>query len=91
MDTTFKITKITVIVTDGTDKISLYLDAPSAFPEMGYPACANVEARHGYGVEWCRKTLGRDPDEVIETRRKEKPFPEGPKDKPKKKAAKAAT
>jgi hypothetical protein len=39
----------------GTDKVGLNLDAESPFPEMGYPACATVECRHGYGLAWAEK------------------------------------
>jgi hypothetical protein len=66
--TTLKVSKITVVLHGGTDKISLYLDTPTTFPEMQYPACATIEARHGYGVEWVRTVLGKEPDEVIDAR-----------------------
>jgi hypothetical protein len=36
----------------GTDKVGLNLEAASPFPEMGYPACATVECRHGFGLAW---------------------------------------
>lgn len=45
------VTKITVLIQGGTDKITLYFNAPSPFPEMKYPANAVIEARQGYGVE----------------------------------------
>ncbi len=61
------VTKITVLIQGGTDKITLYFNAPSPFPEMKYPANAVIEARQGYGVEWCRTVLGREPDEIIDT------------------------
>lgn len=41
----------------GTDKVGLNLDADSPFPEMGYPASANVECRHGFGLEWAERNF----------------------------------
>jgi hypothetical protein len=69
IDITLKVKKITILLHEGTDRISLELDAPSPFPEMKYKASAVIEARHGYGVEWCRTVLGREPDEIIEVSR----------------------
>ena len=63
-----KVLKAVVIQSGGTDKITLHLDAPTPFPEMDYEAIAHVEARQGYGPEWCRTVLGVDP-EVIKTSR----------------------
>lgn len=64
METTLKVKRATVITSDGTDKVQLSLEAPSPFPEMRYAPYAVVEARQGYGVEWCKTVLGINPDVI---------------------------
>jgi hypothetical protein len=63
-----KITKVEVLLTEGTDSIKLTLDAPTPFPEMQYKAFATIETQAGYGVKWCKDVLGVEPDRVINTR-----------------------
>jgi len=63
----FPIKKVVVLLTHGTDKISIDLDGPTPFPEMQYALHANIDARAGYGVQWVRDNLGITP-EVIDTR-----------------------
>jgi hypothetical protein len=70
---TLDVKRVTVLISTGTDKIDLELNAPTSFPEMGYPASAGIEARHGYGVEWCKTVLGVDP-EIIDARVAPTPF-----------------
>ena len=48
----------------GTDQISLYLEAPTPFPEMGYEPSLKMEARKGYGVEYCRVVFGIEPEVI---------------------------
>ena len=68
MRVTLDIKRVTVLITNsGPDKIGLELNAPTPFPEMNYGASADIHARHGYGVEWCRKALGVEP-EIIDAR-----------------------
>jgi hypothetical protein len=62
MEFTLKIKEIFIIPTMGTDKINIELeDAPSAFPEMKYPVTMVIEARKGYGTDWCEKMFGITP------------------------------
>lgn len=42
---------------NGTDKVNLYLDAETTYPNMGYDPCAVVDTAKGYGAEWVRKTF----------------------------------
>ena len=63
----FPIKKVTVLLTYGTDQITLTLDGPTPFPEMKYELQARIEARQGYGAQWVRENLGVEP-KIIETR-----------------------
>lgn len=62
-----KIKSVTVLLHEGTDRITLELDAPSPFPAMKYKASATVEAEQGYGVEWSRLVFGVEP-KIIDAR-----------------------
>lgn len=53
---------------NGADQISLYLEAETPFPNMGYDATANVTAQKGFGLEWAKKTFPGIPMEVINTK-----------------------
>jgi len=54
-----KITAVEVLIElAGTDKVNLYLDAPTPFPKMGFPACATVEVAKGHGIEWAVQFVG---------------------------------
>jgi len=60
-----KINRCSVLCTeDGTDIIFLYPDIESPFPEMKYPAAIEMQARKGYGVEYCKKVLGLEPEVI---------------------------
>ena len=61
----FKILKAIVVLTRGTDEISLEIEAPTPFPEMMYAPTLKMMARSGYGVEWCEKVLGITPEVII--------------------------
>ncbi len=63
-----KLIEVLTGVRASTDKVNLYLIAPTPFPELGYEPCATVEVRAGYGVEWVEKAFGRGPDVVIDGR-----------------------
>lgn len=66
---TLKVTRASVITgLPGTDILTLYLDAPTPFPEMGYEANLRTEVRKGYGVEYCRTVFGIEP-EIIQAGR----------------------
>ena len=60
------VTKAVVIYTSGTDTIIMWLDTPSPFPfpELATPVTVTLEARKGYGVEWCRTVLGIEPQVI---------------------------
>lgn len=59
--------RVTVLITHGTDQVCIHPKGlPTPFPEMKYPAVLRLDARKGYGVTWCRKFLGVEP-EVIDT------------------------
>lgn len=62
MDLKLDIKSITVLLTDGTDLITLHLNAESAFPEMKYAPTMKMEARQNYGVEYCKKTFNIEPE-----------------------------
>jgi hypothetical protein len=54
-----KITRVEVLIElNGTDKVNLYLEAPTPFPKMGFPACATVEVAKGYGIDWAVQFVG---------------------------------
>lgn len=62
MELNLNVKSITVLLTDGTDIITLHLDAESAFPEMKYNPTMKMEARQGYGVEYCKKIFNIEPE-----------------------------
>lgn len=63
MDITFKVKRVIVMTNlPGTDKVSLTLDALTPFPALGYDGHADIEVLAGYGVEWCQKVLGVEPE-----------------------------
>lgn len=62
-----RVKKITVLVNrPGTDEVDIVLDAPSPFPgpDMDYDAHATISVRKGFGIEWCKKVLGVDPEVI---------------------------
>jgi hypothetical protein len=72
VEAVLRVKKATVLLRHGhPDVISLDLEAPSAFPAMGYVACARIEAGAGNGISWLRTNLPelKDVTEVIDTRR----------------------
>ncbi len=66
--------KPTVLLTSGTDKISIPLDCPTLYPEMKYPAYLSIEARRDYGATWLKEMLGVSDFEVINSRQEKIPF-----------------
>jgi hypothetical protein len=61
MNLNLKVKKAVVLLSPGTDIILLTLDEATSFPEMKYPPVFKMEARHGYGVEYCQKVLKLKP------------------------------
>lgn len=64
---TLEIEKVTVLLTDGADKICILTKLPTTFPVTGDPTWIDVSCKHDYGIEWCRKVLGIEP-EVVSSR-----------------------
>ena len=70
MKLNIKITSVSIITSNGTDKVKIHFDGPTPFPELQalqpgeYNPCFSVETRKGYGVQWV-KSLGV-PDNLIE-------------------------
>jgi hypothetical protein len=62
----FEILAVNVLITNGTDKISISLAGPTTFPEVEYPLNVTIEARKGHGALWVREHLGVEPT-VINT------------------------
>ena len=61
---TLKFVKVTVLLTDGEDLVSLKLDLPTATPALGGPVKAAINVAQGYGVQWVREALGVEPEVV---------------------------
>lgn len=55
---------VVLIGRPGPDTITLTLDAPTPFPEMGYDAQMRIEARKGYGIQWCKEVLQLEPEVI---------------------------
>lgn len=60
-----KIQMIKVLTGRGEDKIVLYLDLPTPYPNMGYVCSATVGAQSEYGEEWAKVNFPGIPIEVI--------------------------
>lgn len=65
-----KVNRITALIhCPGQDEIHMYLDSPSAHPELDasepghYPACTTLKTRKGYAKEWLNQ-MGVDLDTV---------------------------
>ena len=67
MKITLDIQSATVVIGSGTDHISLTVDLPTAFPELKYPTCISISARHGYGEQYCKEILGIIPKVVTQS------------------------
>lgn len=61
----FPIESVQILVTNGTDIISLKLGLPSPFPNLGDPGFLEIKTAHGYAEEYCRDVLNIEPDEII--------------------------
>jgi hypothetical protein len=61
MKITLEIKSATVAISSGTDHISLMVDLPTTFPELKYPTFIKIDARHGYGEQYCKEILGIEP------------------------------
>jgi hypothetical protein len=69
MEIKLDITKIVVIITQGPDIISVYLNSESPFPLVQYEPCLKMEAQHGYGEEYVKQVFKINP-EIINTNKK---------------------
>lgn len=63
----FKIESITILLTEGTDRISFKTNLPTPYPEMQYPADLSMQARKGYGAQYCAENFPGVPIEIIDT------------------------
>lgn len=61
---TLKFSKVTILLTDGEDLVSLKLDLPTTRPALEDPAVAAISVAQGYGVQWVREALGVEPEVV---------------------------
>ena len=61
-----KVRKVSVLIKSGTDSVSIFPEWETPFPDMGYPPVLTMEVKKGYGIEYCRRVIGIEP-EVIET------------------------
>jgi hypothetical protein len=60
------VTKITVVVTSGTDKIFLHTDLPSAtWPYKEESQSLSIDAAHNTGAKYCSEHFPEIPVEVI--------------------------
>ena len=65
MDITLKIKRISVLTGHGTDRIYLYFDLPTTFPDWPLEECsAVIEATKDYGVAWVKENFHLEPDVV---------------------------
>jgi hypothetical protein len=65
MEVKLKVLKVTVVLDrQATDTIILSLDMPTPFPEMKYAGTMKLEARQGYGVQWCQEVLGLRSEDI---------------------------
>lgn len=62
MELKLDIKKITVLLTESTDIITIELNSESSFPEMQYEPIIKMEARKNYGEEYCKKVFGIVPN-----------------------------
>jgi len=67
MDIKLKVKKIKLLLTSGTDIISITLDEDSSFPNMNYDTTMKIECQQGYGEEYCKNIIGLKP-EIIDVR-----------------------
>ena len=70
-DFTLHIKKAVVLITDGTDKVSLHTTLPSPYPPevTTQDLMIDFDTKKGAGVDYVRKHFGIDP-EVIDVERK---------------------
>lgn len=61
-DITLRVTKATVLLSEGMDQICMELDLQSPFPEMQYQSSMVIHARYNHGEKWCREILGIEPE-----------------------------
>lgn len=59
-----EVMKVVVLTGCGMDAIVLHVEAPTAFPEMQYAPSLKLEARAGYGAQYCREQFGIEPEVI---------------------------
>ena len=68
---TLHIKKAVILITDGTDKVSLHTTLPSPYPPevSAQDLMIDFDTKKGAGVDYVRKHFGIEPD-VIDVQRK---------------------
>ncbi len=68
MNITLPVSKALVLLTDGQDEIHLTLATETTYPKMKLAigrdilSYAEIKTQADYGIEWCRKVLGIEPE-----------------------------
>jgi hypothetical protein len=62
MELKVKIKRVDLLITSGTDIISIFLDEESSFPIMKYDTVMKIECQKWYGEEYCKNVLGIIPN-----------------------------
>jgi len=64
------VSRITVLLTDSTDKVSLYTTLPSTYPAAVStdPLCLDFSCAKDTAVEYLKKVFDVEPDKIINTR-----------------------
>ena len=61
----FPIKRVSVLcLHGGTDRITVYFDGPTTFPNMKYELHLNTEAQAGTGARWVRDNLHIEPEVI---------------------------
>jgi hypothetical protein len=66
--TSIEFYSVTILLTNGTDKIVFKTNLHSPYPAMGFEPYLSMEAAHGHGVQYCEKHFPGVQIEVIDAR-----------------------
>lgn len=56
-----KVKKIVVLLTDGTDIITIFYEGKPTFPNMNNEPILKTETQKNYGIEYCKKNFNINP------------------------------
>ena len=62
----FEIKKISILIGQGTDRLTFYLDGPTLFPSMGYEMLMHAEAQAHCGETYVKLHFPGVPVEIID-------------------------